>query len=197
VIAGHPRGIYDAVQFAQTAIVKTAAATDQAAQPRLEAAVHAHFTLVWRLLRRLGVPAQSVDDAAQQVFLIAVSRANDIEEGRERAFLCGCAVKVASNMRRVERRTAPSDDGDSQPNPTPTADVLVDQKRAREVLDSVLAEMDDDLRVVLILFELEGMKTADIAEIVDVPVGTAASRLRRAREELTRLVRARGYGDRR
>jgi len=65
----------------------------------------------------------------------------------------------------------------------------------------VLAQMPLELRTVFVLFELEEMTTPEIAELVGVPVGTAASRLRRAREEFQRLVarvqaRARGVGGR-
>jgi RNA polymerase sigma-70 factor (ECF subfamily) len=165
-----------------------------AARTRLEAAVRDHFSVVWRLLRRLGVSASAVDDAAQQVFLIASKRSSDIAPGSERAFLCATAAKVASNFRRVEKRTQSAPLDEEQRSPDPGADVLADQKRAREVLDAVLAELEDDLRMVLVLFEIEGMKTAEIAEIANIPIGTAASRLRRAREEFRRLVAARGYG---
>jgi RNA polymerase sigma-70 factor (ECF subfamily) len=61
---------------------------------------------------------------------------------------------------------------------------LVERHRARELLDRLLAEMDPDLTAVLVLFEIEGLTMAEIAEALDVPPGTVASRLRRARAEL-------------
>jgi RNA polymerase sigma-70 factor (ECF subfamily) len=59
---------------------------------------------------------------------------------------------------------------------------LVDRRRAVELADRVLAEMDPTLLTVFVLFEIEGLSTPEIAELVGVPLGTAASRLRRARE---------------
>jgi RNA polymerase sigma-70 factor (ECF subfamily) len=42
--------------------------------------------------------------------------------------------------------------------------------------------MSDDVRSVFVLFELEGLTAVEIAELMDVPVGTVASRLRRGRD---------------
>jgi RNA polymerase sigma-70 factor (ECF subfamily) len=59
---------------------------------------------------------------------------------------------------------------------------LVDRRRAVELADRVLAQMEPSLLTVFVLFEIEGLSTPEIAELVGVPLGTAASRLRRARE---------------
>ena len=61
-------------------------------------------------------------------------------------------------------------------------------------LDSLLAKLSDDLRAVVILCDLEEMTMNEAAEILSVPAGTVASRLRRARAELsagmTRITRS-------
>ena len=49
--------------------------------------------------------------------------------------------------------------------------------------------MPIDLRTVLVLFELEGLEVRQIAEIEQIPVGTASSRLRRAREEFSAIAK--------
>jgi RNA polymerase sigma-70 factor (ECF subfamily) len=51
------------------------------------------------------------------------------------------------------------------------------------VLDEILEAMPMDLRTVLVLFELEQMTKGEVAALLEIPVGTAVSRLRRAREE--------------
>ncbi len=162
---------------------------------RLEAGIRNDYRLIWRLLRRLGVPADAVDDAAQEVFLIVAERLPDIRENAERAFAFGTAVRVAHSARRKRAREPIGDaDGGEEPNirsPLPGPDELSDQKRARELLNSVLDEMPFDLRTVFILFELEGLRSPEIAELVGVPLGTVASRLRRARESFRELVAAR------
>ena len=59
---------------------------------------------------------------------------------------------------------------------------MLDQKRLRQMLDRVLDELSDDLRVSFVLYELEGMSSPEIAALLGIPVGTVASRLRRGRE---------------
>jgi RNA polymerase sigma-70 factor (ECF subfamily) len=49
-------------------------------------------------------------------------------------------------------------------------------------LDELLASMPEELRVVFTLYEFEGLKMQEIAELLDIPNGTVASRLRRARK---------------
>ena len=79
-------------------------------------------------------------------------------------------------------------------DPSPRADDRLIEKDARAALDEVLAGMPDDLRQVLVLVELEGLTVPVVAELLGVPTGTAASRVRRAREafsEGARRLRAR------
>src|SRR5262245_31001297 len=60
-----------------------------------------NFRMVWRALRRLGVAEHAVDDAAQEVFLVASRKLDTIEEGQERRYLYGVALRVAANARRA------------------------------------------------------------------------------------------------
>ena len=112
-----------------------------------------------------------------------------IREGSERAFVYSTAVRTAHGIRRKGTREIPSCLIEGDPSPVPGPDQLADQKRAREALDAIIASMDVDARTVFVLSELDGFTTPEIAELLDVPVGTAASRLRRARERFQLLVR--------
>ena len=71
---------------------------------RLERLFAAHYAWVWRTLRRLGVPEASVDDAAQQVFLVVSKNLERVEKQSERAYLMSVALRVASNARRSASR---------------------------------------------------------------------------------------------
>src|SRR5262249_27184818 len=70
------------------------------APPALRQLVSELLDFVWRSLRRFGVPAADVDDATQQVFLIANDKLPKIHPGSERSFLVGVATRVASHVRR-------------------------------------------------------------------------------------------------
>jgi RNA polymerase sigma-70 factor (ECF subfamily) len=160
----------------------------------LPAFVRENYPAVWRTLRRFGLSSPDADDATQQVFVVVSRRFADIELGRERAFLFRTAMHVASKAYRARRRRPEDPDPEcgESPDDRPLADDLVERRRARELLDRLLAEMDRDLTAVLVLFEIEGLTMAEIAEALDVPPGTVASRLRRARAELEeRVSRAR------
>jgi len=152
--------------------------------------VREQYPAVWRTLRRFGLSPSDADDGAQQVFVVVARRFEDIELGRERAFLFRTAMHVASKAHRARRRRpedADPDCGDSADG-SPLADDLVDRRRARALLDRLLAQMDPNLTAVLVLFEIEGLTMSEIAEALDVRPGTVASRLRRARAELEVLV---------
>ena len=149
-----------------------------------------HYGFVWRLLRRLGVGEGDADDAAQQVFLTAAARLADIPASRERSFLYGVALKVGSRARRsqVRRREEPLDAAEEREAREPSAEQLLEERQRRAQLDSLLDEMPEELRVVFVLYELEELSTPQIAELCELPLGTAASRLRRAREDFEQRV---------
>jgi RNA polymerase sigma-70 factor (ECF subfamily) len=168
---------------------------------RLRRMLDESFDFVWRSLRRFGLSDDRADDAAQQVFIIASRKLDMIRPDSERSFLFGTAMRVASDMRRsaVSRReVAHADPAADLADTSSAPDELVDQRRARETLDRVLDAMDEDLRAVFVLFELEEMPTAEIATLLAIPPGTVASRLRRAREEfevqIARIKKRRGGG---
>lgn len=156
---------------------------------RLRAMVTDHFAFVWRSVRRMGVPEAGADDAAQEVFLIASRRIDTIDPGSERAFLFATARRVASTARRtaLRRREVPIADA-SPEHPAPGPEELTDRKRARELMDQILASLDDDERAVFVLYECEGMTGPEIAKLLELRLGTVASRLRRARASYQRAV---------
>jgi RNA polymerase sigma-70 factor (ECF subfamily) len=65
---------------------------------------------------------------------------------------------------------------------------LTDQRQARAMLDRVLDQMDIDLRTVFVLHEFEELNMSEIADVLEIPRGTVASRLRRARLEFRERV---------
>ncbi len=148
----------------------------------------AHYTFIWRTLRRLGVTADVVDDATQEAFMIAARRIADIQLGREKAFLFGVARRLAA---RARARSAMHAEvlSDSCPDlGARTPEDLLIQRDAHELLDEVLSQMSDDTREALVLFEIEGLSKREVADLLALPEGTAASRLRRAREEFLTIA---------
>lgn len=149
-----------------------------------------HADFVFRSLRRLGLGAAAAEDAAQQVFMIAVSKVAHIETGKEKAFLFGVLSNVARHVRRsfarnledlAHREPAGADPWENPRSEDGGPEDALLEAEARRVLDRILRSMADDLRDVFVMAELEEMTMADIAVALEIPPGTVASRLRRAR----------------
>jgi RNA polymerase sigma-70 factor (ECF subfamily) len=161
-------------------------------QTRLRALVDRDYDFLWRSLRRIGVPEGAVEDAAQKVLLVVARRLGEIRPGAEKSFLYRTAVNVAREDRRavVRRREDLSGEAlEEIPSVAPDPAEQLDQKRARSLLDRALEALDSDLRSVFALYELEELTMAEIASILDLPEGTVASRLRRAREEFRTIAK--------
>ncbi len=151
---------------------------------RLRASVRDHYDFVWRLARRLGLDDAAAEDCAQQAFLVLSGKLSGVAVESERPFLFGAATRIAKDtLRRAKRRRErPLEEADPNARSEDAPDAQLERARARAWLDQVLDKMDHDLRAVFVLYELEGMNTPQVAELTGVPLGTAASRLRRARE---------------
>ena len=168
------------------------ASTATAPHLELHALFTAHYGSIWRLLRRLGVRSAELDDAAQEVFWVAARRVGDIRAGSEHSFLYGVAVRVAAQAAKKQRAAAPLADHEAVPRVAdlePSPEEQLAQHQARALLDEVLDTLPLELRVVFVLFEIEGLEVREIAALQEIPVGTASSRLRRAREEFSAIAK--------
>jgi RNA polymerase sigma-70 factor (ECF subfamily) len=159
---------------------------------RVTAAVREHKDFLYRLLRRLGVPAVAADDALQRVYVVLARRIDTVAIGCERPYLFGIALRVAKSVRSslgASHELLDQDVVAAAPARERGADEQLDDCRARALLDGLLESMPLDLRTVFVLYELEELTMQEIATLLEVPSGTVASRLRRAREEFERLSR--------
>ncbi|MBL8920266.1 MAG: sigma-70 family RNA polymerase sigma factor [Myxococcaceae bacterium] len=156
-----------------------------AQQLRLRELFGAHADLVWRLIRRQGLTADQADDGLQQVFMVALRRLDSIKRGSERSFLCSTAILVARELTR-HREDLPGELPD-RPDEGDPEDSL-EQKQQRALLQRVLDQLEEELRWVLVLQDIEGLSKRECAEVLEVPEGTVASRTRRARERFRELL---------
>lgn len=163
----------------------------------IEAWFRDHFTRLWRLVARLGVPSQSIDDVVQDTFITASRRHADIRDGQVWPFLVGTAVRLSANCRSraAARREVHTDRLDHEASKLPDAEQLLIEKRLRQELERALSTLSDAHRAVFVLYELESFSAPEIAELLALPLGTVRSRLGRARskfsETAARMQRAR------
>jgi RNA polymerase sigma-70 factor, ECF subfamily len=189
-----------ATMVVHEASASAAAGGTLTARLRLERMFRAHHELIWRTLRRLGLSPDLAADTVQQAYLIAAERLDDIRSGSERAFLFSTAIGLArTNFRRSQRCQLQSD-MDTHVDPGLKSEQLNNHCSAVQLMDRIFAKTHPDLVAVFILFELEGLSAPEIAQLIDIPVGTVASRLRRARSTFKAAARRmelsrRGHGE--
>jgi RNA polymerase sigma-70 factor (ECF subfamily) len=165
------------------------------ARIRLDGMVRAHFEKLWRFMRRLGLRHDEVDDALQEVIVIAAHRLRDIQTGSEQSFLFSTAYRVAARSRKkhASRREVPDDAVTEVADPGLDPEEASERARGRALVDELLSDMPIELRAVFVLYEIEEHTMAEIAAMLELPAGTVASRLRRARADFeSRVDRACG-----
>jgi RNA polymerase sigma-70 factor (ECF subfamily) len=155
-------------------------------KPDLRVIFDEHFDYVWLTLRRLGVRDGDLEDLAHEVFLKVHGRLADYDPSRPlRPWLFGFAYRIAADHRRLARHRlevlgAPAEAIDPG---LPADDQLVADEE-RELVDVALDSVHVDRRAVLLLHDVDDVPVPAIAEELGIPVNTAYSRLRLARDEL-------------
>ncbi len=129
-----------------------------------------------------------IDDALQEVFVVAYRRLGSLEEPeRVAGWLRGVAVNVARNRRRGKRRS-PIVKGIEVPEPTDGRgpEVIAMERQTRTRLLQLLDALPDEQRDALVLFEIEGVSMKAIAQTLGLSLATVYRRLEEARNALRR-----------
>ena len=150
-----------------------------------------HYDFVWRSLRRLGVREADVPDALQEVFLVVLRRLHEFE-GRARlsTWLFRICMRVARDRQRLAHNRRELLDDQAVDGCMDESSDLASQAERREdvaLLELALSRMDLDQRAVFTLFELEELSGEEIAETLQIPLGTVYSRLRLGREAFRKV----------
>jgi RNA polymerase sigma-70 factor, ECF subfamily len=159
--------------------------------PDITRLYEAHARQVWRTLVRLGVPASTVEDAVQDVFLTAHQRLTEFEGRSSSAtWLIGIAVRVAANARRsLTRRGIVTLVDDRLVDPARGPDQRLEQQRELHELEQVLAKLPEEQREVVVLIDLEQLSAPEAAEALEVKLNTIYSRLRLGRAALSKSLK--------
>ena len=163
-------------------LVAAAQSGDRAA---LDTLLRRHLDLIHAVCSRLaGNPADAAD--ATQEALIAIVRG--LPRFDRRAAPRTWMYRVATNAcldelrRRGRRPRLGLDDALAErPDPAPPVDRSVTD---RLTLDDALARLPEEFRVAVVLRDVQGMDYAQIAEVLQIPIGTVRSRIARGRQAL-------------
>jgi len=187
--------------FSQTdeqAMWRVQTADDHAAFARL---VERWETPIQRLCARMTGDLHRGEDLAQEAFTRVFSRLGDFEpSGRFSTWLWRIAINLCHDeLRKRHRRRegsleAPNDDDTPGGAETLASDSLSPSEVAEKLEEAewvrqALQRLPETQRSVVILRHYEGLKFAEIAEILGIPEGTAKSRMFAALERLAVLLR--------
>lgn len=166
--------------------------------PDIAELYRAHAPSVARWATRLGGPAVDPEDVVHEVFLVAHRRLGDFRgEAKPATWLFRTTHLIVRAHRRKSRlRTwltrSVADNGASQGSGasvlTPV-ELLIERQRAAQVYRA-LDGLGEKYRLVLVLFELEGLSGEQIASLTGIKVATVWVRLHRARALFLARVRA-------
>jgi RNA polymerase sigma-70 factor (ECF subfamily) len=152
---------------------------------------------IYNICRYMLGNAYDAEDAAQDVFLKAYQNLNKFKpDSSLYTWLYRIAVNTCIDYRRkpfFESLFKKSKEGDvfvvDQPSDSPSPERLYGSKEIGNAIQLALGRLSEKLRTVIVLKEIEGLSYEEIAEVLDVSIGTVKSRISRAREELKELLK--------
>ena len=144
------------------------------------------------LLHLLG-STEDAQDAAQDAFVQAFEKLGSFRgQSQFYSWLFRIAFNTAVSNKRKTRRMAVSLEARKEAsgleppdaNPATEPSYAMDVSDRQRLIQQALSELSEEFRTALVLKEMDGMSYEEIADVVDVPVGTVRSRIHRARFEL-------------
>jgi RNA polymerase sigma-70 factor (ECF subfamily) len=151
-----------------------------------EAVYRQYFDFVWSSVRRLGVAAGALDDVVQEIFIVIHGRLHTLEKPDAlRSWIYSIVRRTVSAYHRSQRAkeisgVALAAEPDVRPRPATPFD-RAEQNDKIKLLFSVLSQLDEPKREILMMAELDELTAPEIADILGIPLNTAYSRLRAAR----------------
>jgi RNA polymerase sigma-70 factor, ECF subfamily len=145
-----------------------------------------HYPLVYRYAFRLCGSVEEAEDLTQQAFLTAHRRLDQLRE-RDSAKAWLCAILRNTFLTRVSlRRSARMIPlrAVAEPAEEISRDATIDSDELQQLLN----ELPEEFRTPVILFYFDELTYREIAEQMNVPIGTVMSRLARGKAHLRRRL---------
>jgi RNA polymerase sigma-70 factor (ECF subfamily) len=157
--------------------------------------VRTHAQGVLNVVYRMCGNMQIAEDAAQETFIQAWLRLQSYRpQASLRNWLYRIAVNTAIDMLRKEKRILPGAVEDlSLTDAEPGPEALVASSERAEFVQKIVLALPDASRAVLVLREYEGLTYQEIADALDIPVGTVMSRLNYARKLLKEKLEVKSF----
>ena len=142
----------------------------------------------------MGNP-QDAQDCAQEAMLRAFRAFDSFRRGASfSTWITRIAINVCTDELRKRKKVVSLDAmreeaGFDLPDRAPTAYARLEEKERLRLLREGLSQLPDDMRQMIVLRDMRGMNYDEIAEALQLPLGTVKSRINRAREKLKRILK--------
>ena len=155
--------------------------------PSFPSVYRQYFDFVWSTARRLGVEPEAMDDLVQEVFIVIHAKLDTLEKPEAlRSWIYGVVKRSVSTYRRAKRSRGSAGFGalgaDEPVSHAPSPLEQTQTNAELQMLAHLLEELDEPKREVFALVEVEELSVPEVAEILEIPLNTAYSRLRAARQ---------------
>ncbi len=158
--------------------------------------VDRHRDVVFRVASRIVGPDQA-EDVSQDAFLRAFNRLGKFRgESTFRTWLLRITQNAALNeLQRARRRRTEDGEGDEPIDPDASRQPVseLERRERQQRLELKLGLLRSEYRSLLVLRDLEGLSYEEIADVLEMPLGTVKGRLHRARGQLINLLRNNTY----
>ena len=187
-LAGHTPKPVESAALAQSPL-RDAPAPSPGSVVDIAGLIAAHHAPIFRYAYRLTGMAADAEDLTQQAFLIAQQKLHQLRDAERAAgwlyaILRSCYLKWRRKRLPMTSTLADLDMADV-PQPVPELRAV-----DSEELQQVLGELHDDLRLILLMFYFEELSYKQIADELEIPIGTVMSRLSRAKQKLRERLSA-------
>ena len=152
---------------------------------RFEGVVLPHLQACQNLARWLLRSRPDAEDCVQEAMVRALRGFSQFRGGDGRGWLFAIVRNTCYSFLRRKTPMQVSEEGaEIPPDPAPDPEERLLRSNETERVRRALGELPIEFREVLVLKEFEGLSYKEIAEVVDIPLGTVMSRLSRARQRL-------------
>jgi len=151
-----------------------------------------HEALVLRVAQRLLLNREDAQDAAQEVFLRLQRDLKHFQQERDFApWLYRMTVNICHDVRRRRKQEIPLEDVMEAPSMSPDAETTILLQQQQEMVVAALDSLSERERVAIVLRDLEGLSTAEVAAATGVSEGTVRSQISMGRVKIRNYVAAR------
>lgn len=166
--------------------------TTRSCEPsQLREVYRAELSYVWSSLMRLGIRGPDLQDLTHDVFATAFRRWHSYDPSRPiRPWLFGIAYRLVLDFKRRlnHQREQLGAELDGVHGSADTEEALA-TRQGLELAMEIIRGLELERRAVFVMYELDGQPMAEIAEAMSIPVNTAYSRLRLARQDFNEAVK--------